>query len=173
MFSKLITHLPKEMEVECADIAFVFLFRPGEASFEITCEVIVRINSIPSSSKFVINGWHCRQCGQGILNRSGHAIVDNEFLFVEDGSIRLWEHRIRASHLLIHMISDSWTTQKENVQKFIWNIFIIPMYGLVHFHQNTRAIFCRIPCNQRYKNPQITSMILFGVHLSHQWWCQC
>jgi hypothetical protein len=31
MLSKLITHLPKEMDVECTDIAFVFLFQPGDA----------------------------------------------------------------------------------------------------------------------------------------------
>ncbi len=36
----------------------------------------------PSSSRFVINGWHCRHCEQGILNWSGYTIVDDEFLFV-------------------------------------------------------------------------------------------
>ncbi len=77
-------------------------------------------HSIPSSYRFVINGWHCRHSVQRILNWSGHTIVDDKFLFVNDGSIRLWEHRIRGYHLPIHMISDSWTTQKENVQKFVW-----------------------------------------------------
>ncbi len=104
-------------------------------------EVIVSIDSIPYSSRFVINGWHCRHCEQGILNRLGHTIVDGEFLFVKDGLIRLWEHRIRGSHLPIHMISDSWTTQKENVQKFVWNTFIISKYGFVYFHQNTKQFF--------------------------------
>jgi hypothetical protein len=79
------------------------------------------------------------------LNRSGHTIVDDKFLFVKDGSIRLWELRIRGSHLPIHMISDSWTTQKENVQKFDWNTFIISIYGLVHFHQNTKQFFVEFP----------------------------
>jgi hypothetical protein len=54
-----------------------------------------------------------------ILNRLGLTIVDDEFLFVKDSSMRLWELRIRGSHLPIHMISDSWTTQKEHVQKFV------------------------------------------------------
>ncbi len=79
------------------------------------------------------------------MNRLGHIIVDDEFLFVKDGSIRLWEHRIRGYHLLIHMISDSWTTQKENVQRFVWNIFIIPKHGLVYFHQNTKQFFLEFP----------------------------
>ncbi len=35
------------------------------------------------------------------------------------------------------MISDSWTTQKEHVQKDVWNISIIFIYGLVHYHQNS------------------------------------
>ncbi len=39
------------------------------------------------------------------------------------------------------MISDSWTTQKEHVQKFVWDISIISMYGLVHYHENTKRIF--------------------------------
>jgi hypothetical protein len=43
------------------------------------------------------------------------------------------------------MISDSWTTQKEHVQKDVWNIFIISMYGLVHYHQNTKQIFVGFP----------------------------
>jgi hypothetical protein len=67
--------------------------------------------------------------------------VDDESLFVKDGLIRLWEHRIRGNHWAIHMISDSWTTQKEYVQKFVWNISIIFMYGLVHYHQNTKQFF--------------------------------
>ncbi len=134
---------------------------------------IVRIDSIPSSSRFVINGWYCRQCVQGMLNRSGHTIVDDEFLFVKDSLIRLWEHRIRGSHSPIHMISDSWTTQKEHVQKDVWNISIISMYGLVHYHQKYKANFCRIPCNQRYKHPLTTPTILFGVHWPHQWRRQC
>ncbi len=116
---------------------------------EITCEVIVNINSIPSSSRFVINGWHCRQCGQGILNRSGHTIVDDEFLFVKDGSIRLWELRIRGNHSPIHMISDSWTTQKEHV--LVWNISIISIYGLVHYHQNTEHFFVGFPVTKDTK----------------------
>ncbi len=66
--------------------------------FEITCELIVRINSIPSSSRFVINGWHCWLCVQGILNQLGHTIVDDEFLFVKDSLIRLWDHKIRGNH---------------------------------------------------------------------------
>ncbi len=39
------------------------------------------------------------------------------------------------------MFSDSMTTQKEHVQKDVWNISIISMYGLVHYHQNTKQIF--------------------------------
>ncbi len=42
-FSKLITHLPKEMEVECADIAFVFCFWPGEARAAAYCNTIMFI----------------------------------------------------------------------------------------------------------------------------------
>ncbi len=72
------------------------------------------------------------------MNRSGHTIVDDEFLFVKDISIRLWEHRIRGNHLLIHRISDSWTIRREHVQKDVWNISLIYMYGLVHYHQNTK-----------------------------------
>jgi hypothetical protein len=41
--SKIITHLPKEMEVECADIAFVFRFRPGEARAAAYCNTITCI----------------------------------------------------------------------------------------------------------------------------------
>ena len=104
---------------------------------------------------------HCRHCEQGILNRSG---VDDEFLFVKDGLIRLWEHRIRGNHLPIHMISDSWTTRKEHVQKFVWNISIISIYGLVHYHQNTMQIFLGFPVTKDTKNPQTTPTILFGVH---------
>jgi hypothetical protein len=72
-------------------------------------------------------------------------VGDDEFLFVNDGLIRLWEHRIRGSHLAIHMISNSWTTQKENIQKFVWNIPVISIYGLLHFHQNTKQIFVEFP----------------------------
>ncbi len=81
------------------------------------------------------------------MNRSGHTIVNDKFLFVKDGLIRLWGHRIWGSHLhlLIHMISDSWTTQKENVQKFVSNIFIISIYGLLYFHLNTKQIFVEFP----------------------------
>jgi hypothetical protein len=39
------------------------------------------------------------------------------------------------------MLYHSWTTQKENVQKFLWNIFIISIHGLVYFHQNTKQNF--------------------------------
>ena len=119
--------------------------------FEIICEVIVRINVIPSSSSFVMNGCHCRQFRQRILNQSGHTIVDDEFVIVKDSSIRLWELRIRGNHLPIHMISDSWTTQKEHVQKFVWNISIIFIYGLVHYHQNTKQIFVEFPVTKDTK----------------------
>ncbi len=77
--------------------------------------------------------------------------MDDEFLIVNDVLIRLWEHRIRGNHLSIHMISDSWTTQKENVQKFVWNISIISIYGLVHFHQNTKQIFVEFPVTKDTK----------------------
>jgi hypothetical protein len=79
-----------------------------------------------------------------IVNRE-YTIVDDEFLFVKDGLIRLWEHRIRGSPLLIHMTSDSWNTQKENVQTFVWNIFIISIHGLVYFHQNTKQFYVEFP----------------------------
>jgi hypothetical protein len=46
--------------------------------------------------------------------------VDDEFLFVNDGSTRLWENRIRGYHLPIHMISDSWTTQNKDFQKLVF-----------------------------------------------------
>ncbi len=85
------------------------------------------------------------------MNQSGHTIVDDEFLFVKDSSIRLWEHRIRGNHSLIHMISDSWTTQKENFQKDVWNIFIISIHGLVHYHQNTKQIFVEFPVTKDTK----------------------
>ncbi len=50
------------------------------------------------------------------------------------------------------MISDSWTTQKENVQKFVWNISIISiLYGLVHFHQNTKQIYVEFPVTKDTK----------------------
>jgi hypothetical protein len=77
--------------------------------------------------------------------------VDDEFLFIKDGLIRLWEHRIRGSHLQIHMISDSWTTQKEHFQKAVWNISIISLYGLVHYHQNTKLIFVEFPVTKDTK----------------------
>ncbi len=121
---------------------FFFLYHITRViCFEIIFEVIVSIDSISSSSRFVINGWHCRHCGQGILNWSGHTIVDDEFLFVQDGLIRLWEHRIRGSHSPIHMISDSWTIQKENDLRFVQNTFIISIHGLIYFHQNTFVVF--------------------------------
>ncbi len=117
---------------------------------EITCELIVNIDSIPSSSRFVVNGWHCRQCEQRILNRLGHTIVNDEFLFVKASSIRLWELRIRGNQLPIHMIYDSWTTRREHVQKDVWNISIISIiYGLVQYHQNTKQIFVEFPGGQR------------------------
>ncbi len=78
--------------------------------------------------------------------------MDDEFLFViKDSSIRLWELRIRGNHSLIHMISDSWTTQKEHVQKEVWNISIISIYGLVHYHQNTKQIFVGFPVTKDSK----------------------
>ncbi len=75
----------------------------------------------------------------------GHTIVDDEFLFVKDSLIRLWEPRIRVNHLHFHMISDSWTTQKENVQKVVLNISMISIYDFVHYHQNTKQIFVEFP----------------------------
>jgi hypothetical protein len=77
--------------------------------------------------------------------------VDDEFLIVMDSSIRLWEFRIRGDHLPIHMISDSWTTQKEHVQKDVWNISIVSIYGLVHYHQNTKQIFPEFPVTKDTK----------------------
>jgi hypothetical protein len=87
--------------------------------------------------------------------------VDDEFLFVKDSSIRLWEHRIRGSPSLNNMISDSWTTQKENVQKFIWNISIISMYGLGHFHQNTKHFFVEFPVTKDTKTLKQHQQLLF------------
>jgi hypothetical protein len=49
------------------------------------------------------------------------------------------------------MISDSWTTQKEHVQKDVWNISIISIYGLVHYHQNTKQIFVEFPVTKDTK----------------------
>jgi hypothetical protein len=49
------------------------------------------------------------------------------------------------------MISDSWTTQKENVQKFVWNFSIISIYGLVNFHQNTKQTFVEFPVTKDTK----------------------
>jgi hypothetical protein len=43
------------------------------------------------------------------------------------------------------MISDSWTTQKKNVQNFVWNTFIISKHGLVYFHQNKKQNFVEFP----------------------------
>ena len=40
----------------------------------------------------------------------------------------------------------------ENVQKFVWNISIISMYGLVHYHQNTKQIFPDFPVTKDTKN---------------------
>jgi hypothetical protein len=37
------------------------------------------------------------------------------------------------------------TTQKENDQKFFWNIFIISIHGLVYFHQNTKQFIVEFP----------------------------
>ncbi len=135
-------------------------------SFEIICEVIISYDSIPSSSRFVINGLHCRHCGQGMLNWSDHTIVDDEFLFVKDGSIRLCECRIGGSHLLIHMISDSWTTQKENFQKFVWNTLIVSVHGLVYFHQNTKQIFVKSPVTKEAISLKQHQQF-FGVHWPH------
>ncbi len=77
--------------------------------------------------------------------------MDDEFLFVKDSLIRLWELRIRGNHLPIHMISDSWTTRKEHVQKDVWNISIISIHGLVHYHQNTKQIFVGFPVTKDTK----------------------
>jgi hypothetical protein len=77
-------------------------------------------------------------------------MVVDEFLFVDDGLIRLWELRIRGSQLPIHMISDSWTSQKEHVQKDVWNS-IISIYGLVHFHQNAKQFFVEFPVTKDTK----------------------
>ncbi len=71
--------------------------------------------------------------------------------FVKDSSIRLWEHRIRGNHLPIHMISDSWTTWKEHVEKDVWNTSIISINGLVHYHQNTKKIFVEFPVTKDTK----------------------
>jgi hypothetical protein len=49
------------------------------------------------------------------------------------------------------MIPDFWTTQKEHVQKFVWNISIISLYGLVHYHQNTKQIFVGFPVTKDTK----------------------
>jgi hypothetical protein len=62
------------------------------------------------------------------------------------------------------MISDSWTTQKEHVQKDVWNFSIISIYGLVHYHQNTKQVFPDFPVIKDTKKPETTPTILFGVH---------
>jgi hypothetical protein len=49
------------------------------------------------------------------------------------------------------MIPDSWTTRKEHVQKDAWNISMISMYGLVHYHQNTKQIFGSFPVTKDTK----------------------
>ncbi len=49
------------------------------------------------------------------------------------------------------MISDSWTTQKEYVQKDVWNISIIFIYGLVHYHQNTKQMVVEFPVTKDTK----------------------
>jgi hypothetical protein len=49
------------------------------------------------------------------------------------------------------MISDSWTTQKEHVQKDVWDISIISIYGLVHYHQNTKHFFVEFPATKDTK----------------------
>ena len=51
----------------------------------------------------------------------------------------------------IHMISDSWTTQKEHVKKDVWNISIISIHGLVHYHQNTKQFFVEFPVTKDTK----------------------
>jgi hypothetical protein len=38
------------------------------------------------------------------------------------------------------MIYHSLTTQKENVLKFFWDVFIISIHGLVYLPQNTKQI---------------------------------
>jgi hypothetical protein len=48
------------------------------------------------------------------------------------------------------MISDSWTTQKEHDQKDVCTIFIISMYGLVHY-QHTKHFFLGIPVTKDTK----------------------
>ncbi len=50
----------------------------------------------------------------------------------------------------IHMISDSWTTRKEHVQKAVWNISI-SINGLVHYHQNSKQIFVEFPVTKDTK----------------------
>ncbi len=135
----------------CCSFFFLLYHITHFICLEITYEVIININSIPSSSRFGLNGWHCRQCGQGILNRLGHTIVDDQLLFVKGSLIRLWELKIRGNHSLIHMISYSWTTWKEHVQKDVWNISIISIYGLVHYHQNTKRILVGFPVTKDTK----------------------
>ncbi len=106
--------------------------------FEIIFEIVVSIDLIPSISRFVLSAWHCRHCVQEILKQLGHSIVDDNFPFVKDGLMWLWEHRISCSYSLNHIIYESWSSQKKNVHKFVWNIFIIPIHDLVYFQQNTK-----------------------------------
>ncbi len=40
---------------------------------------------------------------------------------------------------------------KEHVQKFVWNISVISIYGLVHYHQNTKQIFVSFPVTKDTK----------------------
>ncbi len=91
------------------------------------------------------------------MNWSDHTIVDDEFLIVKDSSLRLWEHKIRGNHLPIHMISNSLTTQKEHVQKDVWNISIISIYGLFYHHQNTKHIFVEFPVTKDKKTSNNTN----------------
>jgi hypothetical protein len=99
----------------------------------------------------------------GNIEPIGHTIVDDEFLFVNDGSIRLWEHRIRGNHLMILMITDSWTFQEE-MSKSLSGTYPLFPYMVLFTSIKNKANFCRNTCNQRYKKPQTTSTILFGVH---------
>ncbi len=108
--------------------------------FLIIFEITVSINSIPSISRFVIHAWHCRQCAQGILNRSGQAIVDDKFMFVNDGRYDCGNTGSVAPTCQI-----IWSSQKENVYKLVWNIFVISIHGLVYFQQNIKQFFVGFP----------------------------
>jgi hypothetical protein len=56
-----------------------------------------------------------------------------------------------VNHSAMHMISDSWTIQKENVQNFVMNMSIITIYGLVCLHQNTKHFFVEFPVTKDTK----------------------